>query len=317
MTLRSVAALGALALLPWLAAGATSAAPTPRPSTSPGAPCGYVDFIPVTRALYQNGTAYERIKAIVSFPDEHKETAEFPYPWVYENGEQTDPWSYTNLRRRDFTVTLQQPPAGADVKAFPPLIQYVLAHTDAKGYTDLPSCPRRAPDATPLSQSTYPPSAFEESARIAAIVAAKSRTRLTFTDDTPRGAPVGIVTATLDAAEYEQADLLLTCVTFVNRAAQTATAVRFTFTYADGTGRSGAALPLDRFGAFAPGQTVEGIHRAPMASSKPDVEASKNCRLSAGNTNITPGRVAVTAVQFANHTTWPPGSPSVWSAPPR
>ncbi|MBV9408498.1 MAG: hypothetical protein JO164_06720, partial [Candidatus Eremiobacteraeota bacterium] len=71
-------------------------------------PCGVVDFKPFGPPRYSNGTAYEPIQATVSFPDGHTESARFPYPWVYPNGEQNDPWSDTNLRKGDFRIVLQQ-----------------------------------------------------------------------------------------------------------------------------------------------------------------------------------------------------------------
>jgi hypothetical protein len=105
-------------------------------------PCGFVDFRPHGAPRYSNGTATEVIRATVSFPDGHTETAEFPYPWVYPNGEQTDPWSDTNLKKGDFEIALQLPPPGSNAGSFPPLIQYILKHTNGAGTTDLPPCPK-------------------------------------------------------------------------------------------------------------------------------------------------------------------------------
>ncbi|HEV3086834.1 MAG TPA: hypothetical protein VGX96_06365 [Candidatus Elarobacter sp.] len=105
-------------------------------------PCGFVDFKPTGAPHYSNGTAYEPISATVTFPDGHRESAIFPYKWVYPNGEQTDPWSDTNLKKGDFPITLQTPPPGSNVSSFPDLIQYILKHSNAEGYTDLPDCPK-------------------------------------------------------------------------------------------------------------------------------------------------------------------------------
>lgn len=105
-------------------------------------PCGFVDFVPHDAPHYSNGTASERVFATVSFPDGHKETAEFPYRWIYPNGEQNDPWSTTNLKRPDYTISLQPPPPGANVANYPPLIQYIIKHTGPDGLTDLPECPK-------------------------------------------------------------------------------------------------------------------------------------------------------------------------------
>jgi hypothetical protein len=105
-------------------------------------PCGFVDFKPTAAPRYSNGTAFEPVQATVSFPDGHTETARFPYVWPYPNGEQTDPWSDTNLKNPNFVTTLRFPPAGSDPSTFPPLIQYIIKHTDQGGYTDLPPCPK-------------------------------------------------------------------------------------------------------------------------------------------------------------------------------
>jgi len=105
-------------------------------------PCGVVEFKPVAAPKYSNGTASEPVDATVTFPDGHHESARFPYPWVYPNGEQNDPWSDTNLKNPNYgDVTLRFPPPGADTSAFPPLIQYILKHTNSEGYTNLQPCP--------------------------------------------------------------------------------------------------------------------------------------------------------------------------------
>jgi len=106
------------------------------------APCGVVEFLPYGSPHYDKGTAYEPVGATVTFPDGHKETSRFPYVWVYPDGEHTDPWSETNLKNPNYETTLQLPPPGADRSTYPALIQYILAHTDERGYTDLPECPK-------------------------------------------------------------------------------------------------------------------------------------------------------------------------------
>lgn len=169
MTKIAVAVLGVLIVLPSPAAAATSApraktvspTPTPRPSPRPtatpaGVPCGFVEFVPMGPPRMVNGTAYERIKVRASFPDGHTESAELPYPWIFPNGEQTDPWSATNLRRGDFAVTLQLPPADADFKTFPPLIRYVLQHTTADGYTNLIGCEQARTQASSAPRPAPP-----------------------------------------------------------------------------------------------------------------------------------------------------------------
>lgn len=104
-------------------------------------PCGYVEFIPVAPPRYVGGTAYERIRATIHFRDGHRESEVFPYPWVYPDGEQTDPWSQTNLRNNpQAPVPAQLPPPGSNTARFPPLIRYILDHTTPTGHTSLPDC---------------------------------------------------------------------------------------------------------------------------------------------------------------------------------
>jgi hypothetical protein len=106
-------------------------------------PCGIVEFKPTAAPKYSSdGTASEPVEATVTFPDGHREAARFPYPWIYPNGEQTDPWSNTNLKDPNFVTTLRFPPAGSDTSTYPPLIQYILKHTDSQGYTNLQPCPQ-------------------------------------------------------------------------------------------------------------------------------------------------------------------------------
>jgi hypothetical protein len=104
-------------------------------------PCGVVTFLPHDAPRYSNGTAYETVRATVSFMDGHTETAEFPYKWVYPNGEQNDPWSSTNLKKPDFEIPMQLPPVGAATN-LPPLIAYIVKHTRPDGFTDLQDCPK-------------------------------------------------------------------------------------------------------------------------------------------------------------------------------
>ena len=105
-------------------------------------PCGVVEFKPIAAPKYSNGAASEPVEATVTFPDGHRESARFPYPWVYLNGEQNDPWSDTNLKNANYgDVTLRFPPPGTDTSTYPPLIQYILKHTNAEGFTNLQPCP--------------------------------------------------------------------------------------------------------------------------------------------------------------------------------
>ncbi len=119
-------------------------------SVNADTPCGFVEFKPLGPPRYANGTANERIRAIVSFPDGHEEEVTFPYAWVYPNGEQTDPWSNTNLKKLGELaphetpppIALQMPPPGSDTASYPPLVQYILSHSRENGTTVLQECPK-------------------------------------------------------------------------------------------------------------------------------------------------------------------------------
>jgi hypothetical protein len=104
-------------------------------------PCGAVDLMPDDEPQHRGNGVSEHVVATVSFPDHHQESAAFPYRWVYAGGEETDPWSATNLQKSAMTIPLVMPPPGADRSSYPPLIQYILQHTDANGITDLSPCP--------------------------------------------------------------------------------------------------------------------------------------------------------------------------------
>jgi hypothetical protein len=149
----ALALLGALTLLPSFGAANT---PPPRPAATPAMPCGAVSFIPNGPPRYAAGTMTETIKVTVSFRDGHEETAVFPYPWVYPNFEETDPWSPTNIKRGDFPVPIQRPPPGTDMSKLPLLIAYVL---DAAGLTDLKDCPRTWSGAAPGAPAKASPTA--------------------------------------------------------------------------------------------------------------------------------------------------------------
>jgi hypothetical protein len=313
------AALGALVLSASFGAavpGAAAPESTPRPSPAADAPCGFVEFIPAGRSRYVEGTALETIKATVSFTDGHRESAVFPYSWRYPNGEKTDPWSDTNLRRPDFAVTLQLPPPGADVNAFPPLIQYILKHTGPEGYTDLQECGRTGPRATAVPTSAADVAREVNAMRVKAEMTGPMW--LTFVDVTPADSPIKIVDATMYTLDRAfDASFVRECVTFWNRSPQTVTAIRFAFTYFDAAGKVKYFEPFFRLGSFAPGVVVEGVRRGNAIKGTNDLQPQSNCRKFGWLGDAAVNRVAVTAVEFAGGATWPAGSPFPWPAPQR
>jgi len=105
-------------------------------------PCGYVAFIPDADRRVEGNVAYETIRATVHYPDGHTESDDFPYPWVYSDYMDTDPWSPINMRRNDLYPHAQLPPPGANTRRYSELIRYILDHTNADGGTMLQPCPQ-------------------------------------------------------------------------------------------------------------------------------------------------------------------------------
>ena len=105
------------------------------------APCGYVEFIPDALPKIVGSTAYETIRATVHYPDGHTASDNFPYPWVYADYMDTDPWSPPNERRGGDIAYAQLPPPGADAHRYPEIVRYILDHTNATGHTLLQPCP--------------------------------------------------------------------------------------------------------------------------------------------------------------------------------
>ncbi len=106
------------------------------------APCGYVDFIPSESPKIVGSISYETIRATVHYPDGHSESDDFPYPWVYSDWMNTDPWSPLNVAKNNLTVFAQLPPPGADTHRYNDVIRYILDHTTPSGHTVLQPCPK-------------------------------------------------------------------------------------------------------------------------------------------------------------------------------
>jgi hypothetical protein len=107
-------------------------------------PCGAVTFIdhgshtdPSTHAFFVT------IRMLVSFPDGHTESTILDYPFSYPNAA-ADPWSEQNRSNMDVPMLMQTPPP-ALASGEPPLVQYVVKHTAADGFTLMAPCPGAAP----------------------------------------------------------------------------------------------------------------------------------------------------------------------------
>ena len=102
-------------------------------------PCGYVAFqnIPPDH-LNSNGGIDVNILMTVHFPDGKAASTRLDYPFHYPD-EASNPFSASNMSRA-MKIPLQRPPADRAGNE-PPLVAYVLAHTNADGYTLLQTCP--------------------------------------------------------------------------------------------------------------------------------------------------------------------------------
>ncbi len=103
-------------------------------------PCGDVDFIPDDKPRIVGDVSYETIRATVHYPDGHQDSDDFPYPWVYADYMDADPWSPLNVRKTT-PIAAQLPPPGSDTHRYPELIRYILDHTTPAGWTILQPCP--------------------------------------------------------------------------------------------------------------------------------------------------------------------------------
>ena len=98
-------------------------------------PCGYVDFVPYdVPTIDSSGRRSEHISLVVHFPDGSSQSIDLDYPFTYASST-VDPFVPAN---KNLPALFQFPPSGASVS---PLVQYVMEHTTADGYTKLKACP--------------------------------------------------------------------------------------------------------------------------------------------------------------------------------
>ncbi len=105
-------------------------------------PCGYVDFEPtqMARVDQPTGRVWEYVAIAVHFPDGTEQTLPLDYAFYYPS-EAVDPFLKGH---ENIPATFQFPPA--DQRADEPaLVQYVMQHTTADGYTLLHDCPKTVP----------------------------------------------------------------------------------------------------------------------------------------------------------------------------
>jgi hypothetical protein len=108
-------------------------------------PCGYVEFSNPHGSRYDPQTRgfWVDIQMSVRFPDGRSDSVLLDYPWFYRS-EAANPWSDRNLHDPNFPTTFQPPPPDKRANE-PAIVQYVIAHTSAGGYTLLKDCPSPPP----------------------------------------------------------------------------------------------------------------------------------------------------------------------------
>jgi len=115
--------------------------------TGPGGslPCGFVELSDPHGSHYDPSTGgfHVDIRLSVQFPDAHRESMILDYPFYYPS-EAASPWSGRNLHNTNVPMLMQRPPPDRAASE-PPLVQYVLQHTGADGFTLLEDCPTAAP----------------------------------------------------------------------------------------------------------------------------------------------------------------------------
>ena len=104
-------------------------------------PCGYVEFLPHAEPEYDKSTGAfrETIRMMVHYPDGHVDATNLDWKFYYPN-EAADPWSAENLKNPNFPTTFQRPPPDKAPNE-PAIVQYVMQHSSADGYTLLKECP--------------------------------------------------------------------------------------------------------------------------------------------------------------------------------
>jgi hypothetical protein len=102
-------------------------------------PCGYVDFQPTDNPIVDKSTGriWEKIEMKVHFPDGSEQSVDLDYLWYYPS-RTADPFMPENS---NIPTTFQSPPPDKRDNE-PPLVQYVIDHSSAEGYTKLRECPK-------------------------------------------------------------------------------------------------------------------------------------------------------------------------------
>ncbi len=270
--MKIAAAVGVLLL----SIAAAPADPVPAQVSGTTTPCGTYELGRAAPPRHEGNITYETIEVTFAFADGHHELAVFPYPWVYNDRSDRNPFARANAPGSVDVFPLRMPPKGADTSAYQPAMRFLLAHMTSGGYGTLPNCPAYG------SPTTWPDAAG-----------------IHFVDASAPDSPVEII---------DPRDYALGCIAFRNRSARTLSVVHFTLTQVDIAGRSKPPDRLDRFGSFAPGVLIAGIPRG-MSWGRTSNNMLRNCRW---NFSWSPDfpviRIDVTSAEFADGSTWLPAS---------
>lgn len=102
-------------------------------------PCGYVEFMPTDDPTPgPSGQVTQHISMTVHFADRTTQTVDLDYTWTFAS-ESTDPFLPENKNLPD--PVFQFPPDAIRAQE-PPVVQYVMQHTDSQGKTLLKDCPQ-------------------------------------------------------------------------------------------------------------------------------------------------------------------------------
>ncbi len=105
-------------------------------------PCGYVEFQPTQQPTIDSSTGriWEHVSATVHFPDGSAQNVILDYPWYFPN-RASDPFFPENS---NLPALFQQPPVNQRASE-PAVVQYIMTHSDAQGFTKLRDCPGGTP----------------------------------------------------------------------------------------------------------------------------------------------------------------------------
>ena len=110
-------------------------------SGSQAAACGEVDFSVTGIPRYDRASGfyvYDRVKLIVHMSDGTQQELPLDYPWRYKS-EAGDPFLHSNV-----PTFFEFPPENMRANE-PPIVQYVMKHTNSYGGTTLNNCPGPVP----------------------------------------------------------------------------------------------------------------------------------------------------------------------------